>query len=692
MPDLAPIDDIPGTLGDGAITPPPADNGRPTATIVKPATHVRIKLGEQVSFSGSGTSNNLITGHQWYFDGAAAPATSATPGLITFTKAGSYRVVYTVIDDQGAIDRSIVYIFVSSDDSGLPQPSKVKAVHRSGQTFVTWQEDSTLGGERYRIYRHTAPITAANIAQAIPLATVEEGSSAYSYEIDRTGSPIGQERYIIDDTSASQPGLGKQLSTTTGLFVYTNPEKTAGTFYYAVTTVSAAGAENRSAFSVANAPPTGVKELAATPRPVLVYVTPGLKGRVYTQFMDYQAWNPRYEGYAYNFSLILPPGHDQAGSKTWPVLVQMEGWGSRYDVSDSFYDLPTIYLRMDDNYQTWYFGFGDNIKRTGAGANATWYPGAVVNFAEHRITAAIRAVLSDPTIRSDSQRVYAVGHSMGGTGALRLGMRYPEIFAGVVCSQPMIDMLTTGNGGIDWLPDVVNKWGPAATNAPLYLLRSSNPAANGLLRYSGTKIYDWQNAIWELQHRAQDEMAFLSLGQGMADTTLSWTSQGVPFYPVLNSAGRGFAYLATDGGHHWMGFIKHPMMFEAEWDEWFMRRDLSFPGLSKLQDTQSGALVGLGSDVVWSAPWNNWDKDPEDTATSWAISLRTTGTNQLVDVTPRRLQQLKVTDGETYAYTVTALGSTTPLKSGTVVAQGSLITIPAVAVTPAGIRLRIERK
>ena len=42
----------------------------------------------------------------------------------------------------------------------------LQAFHRSGQTFITWNEDTAVTGEKYNVYRSVSPITAANIGAA----------------------------------------------------------------------------------------------------------------------------------------------------------------------------------------------------------------------------------------------------------------------------------------------------------------------------------------------------------------------------------------------------------------------------------------------------------------------------------------------------------------------------------------------
>ncbi|MCA9050977.1 MAG: hypothetical protein KDA89_19705, partial [Planctomycetaceae bacterium] len=42
----------------------------------------------------------------------------------------------------------------------------LQVFHRTGQTFITWNEATNVGGEHYNVYRHTSPINTSNLSQA----------------------------------------------------------------------------------------------------------------------------------------------------------------------------------------------------------------------------------------------------------------------------------------------------------------------------------------------------------------------------------------------------------------------------------------------------------------------------------------------------------------------------------------------
>ena len=53
------------------------------------------------------------------------------------------------------------------------QPTDIHAFHRGGQTFITWSEQTDLYDETYRIYVHTAPISAVSIDAAELIAATD---------------------------------------------------------------------------------------------------------------------------------------------------------------------------------------------------------------------------------------------------------------------------------------------------------------------------------------------------------------------------------------------------------------------------------------------------------------------------------------------------------------------------------------
>ena len=222
--------------------------------------------------------------------------------------------------------RPYLQIQYEGDAAGRPkQPTGFKAFYRSGQVFMTWKQIPYNGAffdSTYRVYKHSAPMTAANLKKAELLGEVHKNSqlnyrrTAYSYgglssygryrqfwsfvKFDAPKHASKNVRikahndqlpkrynFVIDDSwpKAIQEGKwltdakllgagnrmpeGPQLSDDTGLYVHT-VEK-AGKTYFAVTSVIE-GFENRRDFAAGNALTEPVAVKVEEARPVLQVV------------------------------------------------------------------------------------------------------------------------------------------------------------------------------------------------------------------------------------------------------------------------------------------------------------------------------------------------------------------------------------------------------------------------------------
>ena len=611
-----------------------------------------------------------------------------------------------------------------------PQPTNVTAMYRSGQTFITWTERGDLTGEHYRIYRHYLPINAANLAQARPLLEVAEDSGRFyanRYNVDSSGvwQPRYVDRFVISDLAAPlAPGVGLlvwQLHTAElGGF-------TSGAGYYAVTTVDSQGQENRSDFSGANSVgPT--PEAVSDPLPVEISANVGAGGHVFIQYMDVQQWNPTFHApnptnayygldanapavagalqYAYDYVVYEPIASLCDGSvpSQAPLLMSLHGWG------DNAYDPPVSHpdpywcsfnVYPVDVSQTWYFGFDQD--RDYRLTTTPLAGDTVVNYTEQRILRMLYDLLRHPTLGSkvDRNRLYVYGTSMGGSGTLAFTLRYPNLFAAAYASEPMTNYATAGDGGgLDWRPDLTPKWGAPALNLPV-LIRGPGAWADHLQSYNGAGVWDWQNHQAQMQNRLADEMAPFGVGHGRQDDVIEWPTQGQPAYVPFNAGRRAWGGAVVDAGHTWLGFDGLPPTLAPDsslipFAALQARLNESVPGLSNASGDLTlpppnppGPTGGYNQTLDWSASWNAWDGAPLDTAGQWRISLRTTdGSNQTVDVTPRRLQTFTIMPGATYAWQNRRVSDNGLVASGTVVATGQgLVTVSGFAVSAAGNRL-----
>jgi hypothetical protein len=568
------------------------------------------------------------------------------------------------------------------------------AEFRSGQTFLTWNEDASVAGERYNIYRSSQPITTANLGQA-ELLTRRWGPLDDQTSRHLMAGASAPANFVISDLA--QPLLDSQ-----GLFVWTVQSSASGSAYYAVTEV-VGGVEDRTIAPGRNATVAAVAESVQTPRPVLVAQQNGGLGRLYTHFMDYANWNPTFQGYAYNYAVALPRGYDP--SRLYPLKLELHAYGGGYRyLPEAEYEWPVIHVLPDDSaapgaLNTWWYGFAaDHNYQTGGSIPAAG--GRVANFTEQRVLRAVEEVASAFSV--DRQLIHAQGNSMGASGALSLGIRYPNVFSAIYASEPM----TNYAGSPTFVGEFEALWGRRSDNL---LVINGGPAAGHLQQYaaggaSPTGVWNWMNHQEQIVRRSGEGTALLMFGHGKDDDVIDWATQGPPFIDALYRARAGFTAALRDGhGHGWMGFdgVLNPLVTQAgtygDMGAFVFRRDTSFPAFSFASGSGPSLPGSVGDDIynlnlVWSVPWNAFDQPIVDQTTRYEISLRSvSGSSQTADVTLRRLQQFQVRNGQLYRWENRDAATGALIASGQTPAAGGLLTIPGVRIdtTTRGNRLSL---
>ena len=522
---------------------------------------------------------------------------------------------------------------------------QMAAVHRSGQTFLTWQEPDSQAG--YHVYRHDQPITVANLSAASQL-TSRWGPLGAETSRHRFPTNAAPDNLIIADLAAP-------LADSTGLFVHTTQPEDAGNVYYAVTAVNNDVEENTILASSRR-----VSESVSRPAPVLAVSVNGGNGRVYTQFMDYGNWNPTLAGYAFNYSVALPSGYDP--NQTYPLQINLHAYSGRYRLEqEAEYGWDVIQLFPDDpgfgtngGIHTWWYGFAaDHDFAAYAGQNPV--AGSIVNFTELRLMQSVADVVGNTDFNVNPDLIYAYGHSMGASGALSLGVRYGNVIAGIYASQPMTDYRASFN----FQSELRSIWGSPAS---ALTIENRGPEAAPLHIYgvggvSVTSVWDWMDHNAQLVRRRGEKIAFLIVDHGKADTVIDWNSQGKPIRQALISASVGFAGVSKDGAvHSWMAFEgASPLrqLFGFGYGDEFPWRyplNMSFVGIQNASDSGAAVPGSNGDDwynrsIEWSTPFNDFnlsfDSSIEDTAARYGVSLRSTvasGLSQTADITPRRTE------------------------------------------------------
>ena len=348
-----------------------------------------------------------------------------------------------------------------------PQVTGLKALHRAGQTFLTWNglkkfdKDDVTWGElksameeleaappvRYRVYRHGEPITAANLdkaqllAEVLPLceynihgrsvdeliAQVRRRAMA-DYDLAKKLATTGYfGRYNPDMPEMAQVRIsrlaiedGKPLPAGTGLYVHAPAD--AGKACYAVV-AETGGVANCRDFSPANALSAALDEQTGPGQPVL-------QGEAkVTVFFDYPGQRYQYVQWAgpplanvpnqyYNWGVFVPRDYEQAKVKPRRAGVAFHDSQQRFLKPAWPHRRDTVLLSPHDYpYKSFGYGYHEAL-----GTLRSFGEGKVQPFFGRRVDAmldwAVRKFGADATTVSCGGSGY-----WGGTAALQYGLR-----------------------------------------------------------------------------------------------------------------------------------------------------------------------------------------------------------------------------------------------------------------------------
>ncbi len=339
--------------------------------------------------------------------------------------------------------------------------TKLQANYRDGQVFLAWQNPN-LTNQLYKVYRSTVAFTSADqLNSANYIGEVRDSSSK-----NLRRSRIEQKAIFYRWQAQSEP-----LPSHIGLYVVTCTEN--GHFYYAVTVTDlATGVEDKTLLPSKNTLSNPVSEFVAFPQPVWQdsVIWGSDVAHMYVQFGDnrqslYQRTFNGQGSYGYNFFLIR-----RGQTERYPLYVFLEGIRQNALVGnglDEFANITNCYIMGLDDWIPYPDGYGTDAGKTTSWVgyhehydmysanNPTPSSGRVVIYTQHRIIHSIEWARKYLPI--DTNRIYLVGVSTGGFGALITANLIPEKIAGMyVVAHP--SALQSGDG---WHTQL---WGLASTN------------------------------------------------------------------------------------------------------------------------------------------------------------------------------------------------------------------------------------
>jgi hypothetical protein len=546
----------------------------------------------------------------------------------------------------------IAFLLIVQQASADVEVMGIQAVHRHGQTFVTWK-DAAEGEDgakfRYTLYRSEQPITQENLAKA---------ELCYRGVLNHSAKLFGSAFNLKDRLDPMKPmGIieegGKPLPLWSGLAVHT--ARKDGKAYYAVVATD----EKYNPLSKI------APGQSATTEPVVEKVTP---------IQPIKLYDSKSRGQ-------YSPQTSITGQKGLPLFVELHAsqgqGGGAGDYGDYYLyfatpemgwrdGLPGVFSvdeRRAKTGNTLYLRSRDAIEHpNGKQAMETYWFGylAIPQGAEHKEPRAYpfteRRMLwiidwVTKKYAADPERIYAGGGSMGAWGSTTFAFRHPELFAAVYPNRPR----TRQRG----LPSLA---GQVAKDKPV-------------LMDDGKTDYYQRMDMTRFAADHPGDLPFFAWCCGRRDGFASWQEQ-IDMVKALAASRHGFAFAWNDGDH---SSGAQPMeKVRKYYPQEKFAKNVSYPAFSNSSidqrlgngDPKDGDLEGgINLGFLWN--------DVVDKQAKWSVRLANelAKDDMTVDVTPCRVQKFKTKPGDKVTWTNSTGGS------GSVTAdKNGLITVPKIAI------------
>ena len=428
-----------------------------------------------------------------------------------------------------------------------------------------------------------------------------------------------------------------------------------------------------------------------------------------TQRTDTYLDSPGNAGRTFTARVMVPAG--AADAETFPVRIFLHGFGTSSPGGTG----STRELRIfpHDPSNTYWWGYA-----TEPGAAS----GAVPEYTARRVLNLLAWVLATYP-QADPARVVIDGGSMGGAGAMTIGLLHARHFAHV---RALYGQAIPKNHRPARITQLQQLWGTPALD-----LDDGN----------GMGVWTRMDLTRALRDDPEARDQFLTLKHSKDDATIHFGAVSMPsaltqraLYPALQEHHIGHAAIWDEGGHGDPDPVLGTSWWSNAWDPIVgdLRRDRAFPAFTNAsidRDWGTGQGNGLRPyspdrgyagtvSVVGDTGWDGdragainrflrWDAiGIVDTTDRFEIPLRvldgeggppprpgdpTTGDRLdgtlpvIVDVTPRRVQAFRCVPGETIAWSFRD-------QQGLVTADASgAVTVPALAVDTAWATLVLTR-
>jgi pimeloyl-ACP methyl ester carboxylesterase len=572
----------------------------------------------------------------------------------------------------------------------IPRVTALAAIHRDGQTILTWMEPALQGSpERmsvqdltelraslarnpkqttYRIYRSAEPFSAATIGNA---ELIDEIGPLSGWDPDYYGiSPNIQwnvPRFVVRDGANPVPP---------GTAVYAHNPRAEGKAYYAVG-LAIDGEEDLSVFDRGNALQQPVEEQVGPGAPVLQRIEhPEEFNYVRNPTLRfYVRWecppNASMPSRPIDYLVALPP----KTVEPTPVGLHLHCWGANLEGGYGWwYDAAqgAILISTNEIPYDWWTGYHEFL-----GTWKCWRDGVVRDYSQTRLISFLDWAATQWKI--DRSRVFTAGNSMGGSGSPSLALRRPDRVA--------------------WCVSWVGVHRPADTPqfTSSYERVYGDTAWKLLFQDRKTAAFDYFDDAAYVRREPGRDTPLIVFSNGKNDHDIGWP-QAREFWKALQETRRPHVFRWGLGGHGQRALLPGPDPVERELGI-DVRLDQTLPAFSGCSldsdpgdgDPRNGSPEGQSNLFLY---WETAGDKVVDEVGRWAMTLRLSlkapNSECTVDVTPRRCFQFRTPAG-TKASWRNLSDKGAEIQAGIVTADPSgLVTIPGVTVTASGNRLIVE--
>jgi hypothetical protein len=644
---------------------------------------------------------------------------------------------------RGIRSLEVSYVGEAPKADDLPRVTNVAVTHRKGQSLITFTEPKlepfpefktgadvaafkkkflkSHPGIEFRIWRSARKITPDTIRHATLVGRspfFSAWNDSYHQGNTRKAKPL---RYRVTDG-------GPPVPWGTGVYAHNPAEK--GTAWYAVT-VAVNGVEDLSDLTDANTAGP-VEEVVGLGEPVLQWIEryPEGKGWMYRRGPLTRLIYTRWESWPHSATPNNPidylvamgdkPKPDKLPRdwtrRAWrvepaPVGLHLHCWGGSLNGGYGWWynaHQGAVLIASNQIPYDWWTGYHEangTCKTFGDGHVRPFTMNRTFGFLDWAATQWKDApdVCRKHWRKLDLSRTFTAGSSMGGSGAPMFAIRYGDRIAWCVA----------------WVGVHVPHLSPQFKSS--YRGRYGRMDAENTMPDGKTKAWDYFNDVWWLQNHIGEDTGLICASNGKSDGAIGW-KQAYLFARALQETRRPHIYNWGPGGHGTRTLFGANVPIDARTDQSLpaftngsldndigtgrrkSKEEIEAERKKKIQELKKAGkdvpkrIHILRTDGDPSGAYNahlRWDTaDVIDTEDTWEMTVylvdRAPKDACTVDLTPRRLQDFKTTQGTKVRYSITDLKENKVLAEGTVTAdQYDLVTLKQIPVTKTRVRVKL---